>query len=66
MAQDNLSNKEKYITSVLHARRLYDLNIITLDDLKDFDKKLQKKYCIKTNSLYLSIDWIYTLFRGNM
>ena len=66
MVNDYRRNLEKYLISFLHAKRMYDLGIISSDDLTKIDVNLRKKYSIKNNSVYLQIDWIKTLFRGNM
>ena len=67
MANNNyFTNLEKYMVSYLHAKRMNDLGNITSDDLIKIDNKLRKKYSIKSNSIYNSIDWIKTPFRGNM
>lgn len=68
MAKDKnyYSNVEKYIASITHALNMKKLGIITDSDLKKIDLKLRKKYCIKNNSIYISNEWINTLFRGNM
>ena len=67
MANNNyFTNLENYMVSYLRAKRMNDLGIITSDDLTKIDNKLRKKYSIKSNSIYISIDWIKTPFRGNM
>lgn len=67
MATNNYQlNVEKYVVSLLHAKRMKDLGIIKDNEFDKIDQKLQKKYCIKNNSIYVSNDWINTLFRGNM
>ena len=60
------TNLQNYMASYLHARRMNEIGIITEDDLTKIDNKLRKKYSIKSNSIYISIDWINTPFRGNM
>ena len=67
MATNNYQlNVEKYVASLIHAKRMKDLGIIKDNEFDKIDQKLRKKYCIKNNSIYVSNDWINTLFRGNM
>lgn len=67
MAKDNYySNLEKYVISIIHAKRMLNLGIFDENDFNKIDNKLRKKYCIKNNSIYVTNDWINNLFRGNM
>lgn len=61
-----MTNLEKYIASLLHAKKMKELGIIKDNEFNKIDLKLRKKYCIKNNSIYISNEWINTLFRDNM
>ena len=57
---------ENYLASMLQAKRMLTMGILTPDDYIQIDTMMAKKYGISSCSLYRGIDLIYDGFRGNM
>ena len=57
---------ENYLASMLQAKRMLSMGILTSDDYAQIDTMMAKKYGISSCSLYRGIDLIYDGFRGNM
>lgn len=57
---------ERYLSSMLQAKRMLTMGILTSDDYAQIDTMMAKKYGISSCSLYRGIDLIYDGFRGNM
>ena len=60
------SKLENYLASMLQAKRMLTMGILTSDDYAQIDTMMAKKYGISSCSLYRGIDLIYNGFRGNM
>lgn len=60
------SRLERYLASILHAKRMLLMGILTPEDYAIIDTITAEKYGISSCSLYRGIDWIYSSFRGNM
>ena len=60
------SKLENYLASMLQAKRMLTMGILTPDDYIQIDTMMAKKYGISSCSLYRGIDLIYDGFRGNM
>lgn len=60
------SRLERYLSSMLQAKRMLMTGIMTLEDYSIIDTMLAEKYEISSCSLYRGIDLIYRGFRGNM
>lgn len=64
---DNYRNRlESYLASMLQAKRMLSMGIITPEDYADIDTIMNEKYGISSYSLYCGMDLIYDGFRGNM
>ena len=57
---------ENYLASMLQAKRMLTMGILTSDDYAQIDTMMAKTYGISSCSLYRGIDLIYDGFRGNM
>ena len=57
---------ENYLASMLQAKRMLSMGIITPEDYAIIDTMQREKYGISSCSLYRGIDLIYDGFRGNM
>lgn len=57
---------ESYLASMLQAKQMLSMGILTPDDYAIIDTMTAEKYGISSCSLYRGIDWIYDGFRGNM
>ena len=57
---------ENYLASMIQAKRMLSMGVLTPEDYADIDTIIAKKYGISSCSLYRSIDLIYMLFTGNM
>lgn len=57
---------ENYLASMLQAKRMLSMGIITPEDYAIIDTIIADKYEISVCSLYRGIDLIYDGFRGNM
>ena len=57
---------ENYLASMLQAKRMLSMGIITPEDYAIIDTMQSEKYGISSCSLYRGIDLIYDGFRGNM
>lgn len=60
------TNLECYLASMLHAKRMLSMGILTLEDYAIIDTMQREKFGISSCSLYRGIDLIYSGFRGNM
>ena len=57
---------ESYLASMLQAKQMMSMGILTSDDYAAIDTIMTEKYGISSCSLYCGIDLIYDGFRGNM
>lgn len=57
---------EDYLASMLQAKRMLSLGIITPEDYAIIDTMQSEEFGISSCSLYRGIDLIYSGFRGNM
>lgn len=57
---------ESYLASMLHAKRMLSMGILTPEDYAIIDTMQREKFGISSCSLYRGIDLIYSGFRGNM
>ena len=57
---------EDYLASMLQAKRMLSLGIITPEDYAIIDTMQREEFGISSCSLYRGIDLIYSGFRGNM
>ena len=57
---------EQYLASMLQAKQMLSMGILTLEDYATIDTIMTEKYGISSCSLYRGIDLIYGGFRGNM
>lgn len=55
-----------YINCVLIAKRMLKQGLIDQDDFNKMEEAVATNYGIKNNSIYRTIDLIYSYFRGNM
>ena len=60
------SKLENYLASMLQAKRMLSLGIITPEDYAIIDTMQREEFGISSCSLYRGIDLIYNGFRGNM
>lgn len=57
---------ESYLASMLQAKQMLSMGILTSEDYAAIDTIMNEKYGISSCSLYRGIDLIYDGFRGNM
>lgn len=57
---------EQYFASMLQAKQMLSMRILTPKDYATIDTIMAEKYRISSCSLYRGIDLIYGEFRGNM
>ena len=57
---------ESYLASMLQAKRMLAMGILTPEDYAKIDTIIAKKYGISSCSLYRGIDLLYSRFNGNM
>ena len=57
---------EQYLASMLQAKQMLSMGILTLEDYATIDTIMAEKYGISSCSLYRGIDLLYGEFRGNM
>ena len=57
---------ESYLASMLQAKRMLSMGILTPEDYAKIDTIIAKKYGISSCSLYRGIDLLYASFNGNM
>lgn len=57
---------ESYLASMLQAKRMLSMGVLTLEDYAKIDTIIAKKYGISSCSLYRGIDLLYASFSGNM
>ena len=64
---DNYRNRlESYLASMLQAKQMMSMGILTPEDYAAIDTIMNEKYGISSCSLYYGIDLIYDGFRVNM
>ena len=67
LMSDNYRNRlERYLASMLQAKQMLLMGILTPEDYAAIDTIMNEKYGISSCSLYRGIDLIYDGFRGNM
>lgn len=57
---------EQYLSSMLQAKRMLSVGIISPEDYAKADTILSKKYGLESCNLYRGIDLLYSEVRGNM
>lgn len=57
---------ESYLASMLQAKRMLSMGILTSEDYAIIDTMMAEKYDVSSCGLYRGIDLIYSGFRGNM
>ncbi len=57
---------ESYLASMLQAKKMLSMGILTREDYAKIDTIIAKKYGISSCSLYRGIDLLYASFNGNM
>ena len=57
---------EQYLASMLQAKQMLSMGILTPEDYATIDTIMAEKYGISSCSLYRGIDLLYGEFRGNM
>ena len=66
VTDDYRTRLESYLASMLHAKRMLSMGVITPEDYAIIDTMRREKFGISSCSLYRGIDLIYSGFRGNM
>lgn len=66
MNKDYHANLERYLASMLQAKRMLIQGIITTDDYNRIDTIIAEKYGISSCSIYRGFDLIYNAINGNM
>ena len=66
MNKDYRANLERYLVSMLQAKQMLSMGILTPKDYATIDTIMTEKYGISSCSLYRGIDLIYDGFRGNI
>ena len=67
LMSDNYRNRlESYLASMLQAKQMLSMGILTPEDYAAIDTIMNEKYGISSCSLYRGIDLIYDGFRVNM
>lgn len=57
---------ERYLASMLQAKRMLDMGIISQKDYRKIATMMDKKYGISLCSIYRGVDLIYDGFGGTM
>lgn len=57
---------EAYLASMLQAKRMLSMGILTPEDYVKIDTIIAQKYGISSCTLYCGIDLLYREFRANM
>ena len=57
---------ESYLASMLQAKQMLSMGILTPEDYATIDTIMAEKYGISSCSLYRGINLLYGEFRGNM
>lgn len=60
------ANLESYLASMLQAKKMLSMGILTPEDYAVIDTIIADKYGISSCSIYRGIDLIYSGFRGNI
>ena len=66
VTEDYRTRLERYLASMLQAKRMLTMGILTPEDYAIIDTITAEKYGISSCSLYRGIDLLYDGFRGNM
>ena len=66
VTNDYRNRLECYLASMLHAKRMLSMGILTPEDYAIIDTMQGEKFGISSCSLYRGIDLIYSGFRGNI
>ena len=66
MTDDYRARLERYLASMIQAKRMLSMGILTPEDYAIIDTMQGEKFGISLCSLYRGIDLIYSGFRGNM
>ena len=66
VTDDYRTRLERYLASMLQAKRMMSMGILTPEDYAIIDTMQREKFGISSCSLYRGIDLIYSGFRGNM
>lgn len=60
------ANLERYLASMLQAKKMLSLGILTSEEYAKIDTIIADKYSISSCSIYRGIDLIYRASNGNM
>ena len=66
MSETYRARLEDYLASMLQAKRMLAMGILTPEDYVKIDTIIAKKYGISSCSLYRGIDLLYGRLNGNM
>ena len=66
VTDDYRARLERYLASMIQAKRMLSMGILTPEDYAIIDTMQGEKFGISLCSLYRGIDLIYSGFRGNM
>lgn len=66
MTDDYRARLERYLASMIQAKRMLSMGILTPEDYAIIDTMQGEKFGISLCSLYRGIDLIYSGLRGNM
>ena len=66
MSEAYRAKLESYLASMLQAKQMLALGILSPEDYAKIDTIIAKKYGISSCSLFRGIDLLYSRFNGNM
>jgi len=66
MTKDYRTRLEQYLSSMLQAKQMLSLGIISQEDFIKLDSMIASKYGIESSNIYRGIDLIYKETEGNM
>ena len=66
MTDDYRARLERYLASMIQAKRMLSMGILTPEDYAIIDTMMAEKYGISSCSIYRGIDLIYGEINGNM
>ena len=66
MSEAYRAKLEAYLASMLQAKRMLAMGVLTPDDYARIDTMIAEKYDVSSCSLYRGIDLLFEGFRGTM
>lgn len=66
MSEAYRAKLEAYLASMLQAKRMLAMGVLTPDDYARIDTIIAEKYGVSSCSLYRGIDLLFEGFRGTM